>query len=691
MLVITSLWAGYQWGSIQFQKQLRQLPPNHELGQSFKIDATVGNYRFTKHGIAISLKDIRILSPQNCTFRLPNMTAYLPPDAKPLKQRSTLRAWVTLTKRTQPQTFSWPMLSLWETYRPSYACNIKSLALIEVATLAAARKPSKLTPANQQLLDLFLRGKKSWLWSERLQPFGLGHLLSISGMHCLLVLFLLKTILFFLRRPLLRTFLTCLGLIAFAHHMGWSASVTRATLMLVLWMVMPVLNLGRNSFKCWAWLLFLGAVANPLNLLSQGFWYTFAASLGLLLGYRKLAPSPLIHPLHFRLHKLSPLLGAQCMVLPVSLLFGIHMPFAGFFWNLFGGVFLLILVILFVTALVAETTGFFFEVANGMEILIGKSLEYLQTALPTFELLRFPHLPLAVYFCLLLMGLILKFGPRETRWYLCIATISLFLQTHKPISGEKTIMLDVGQGLCMLHVDAKQQGWLFDAGGRLPRGINFQRVVRLFGAKQIAAVFISHDNLDHFGLIRDLKDPFPVYLPKEQFNQLRARPFLRNHRTQLALLKGHHLQAGQLHLEVLLPDPWFSAPNSNEGSLVMLAKGSWGEVLITGDAGIWAESRMAFRPSEKTRWLQVGHHGSKTATGSTLLSKFQPDIALISAGRRNAFNHPHPHVLERLYQQGADVQITSTSGTLILHLNQKHESNFIQPSPSAFQIRDLIE
>ena len=66
--------------------------------------------------------------------------------------------------------------------------------------------------------------------------------------------------------------------------------------------------------------------------------------------------------------------------------------------------------------------------------------------------------------------------------------------------------------------------------------------------------------------------------------------------------------------------------------------------------------------------LQVGHHGSKTSTGEFLLGQTKPDIALISSGRWNAWNFPHPTVIERLNRYQSAVENTAISGHIRLNL-----------------------
>ena len=46
--------------------------------------------------------------------------------------------------------------------------------------------------------------------------------------------------------------------------------------------------------------------------------------------------------------------------------------------------------------------------------------------------------------------------------------------------------------------------------------------------------------------------------------------------------------------------------------------------------------------------LKVGHHGSRNASEGVWLDAVAPEVAVICAGRRNPFGHPHPETFEAL-------------------------------------------
>ena len=52
------------------------------------------------------------------------------------------------------------------------------------------------------------------------------------------------------------------------------------------------------------------------------------------------------------------------------------------------------------------------------------------------------------------------------------------------------------------------------------------------------------------------------------------------------------------------------------------------------------------------RLLKAGHHGGRGTSTAPWLEALRPDLALVSAGRRNRFDHPHPATLEGLRAEG---------------------------------------
>ena len=67
--------------------------------------------------------------------------------------------------------------------------------------------------------------------------------------------------------------------------------------------------------------------------------------------------------------------------------------------------------------------------------------------------------------------------------------------------------------------------------------------------------------------------------------------------------------------------------------------------------------------------LKVGHHGSKYSSSESFLECIKPEVAIISAGERNRYGHPHEDTLKKLEAKKIDVYRTDEMGQITISLN----------------------
>src|SRR5699024_2390115 len=107
---------------------------------------------------------------------------------------------------------------------------------------------------------------------------------------------------------------------------------------------------------------------------------------------------------------------------------------------------------------------------------------------------------------------------------------------------------------------------------------------------------------------------------------------------------GVVFDVGPLVLTVLHPDQL--SGDLNEDSLSIHFQFKETAFLFTGDAYNENEQEMIETdlPVEAIV-LQLGHHGSDTASSSSFIDAVQPEIAVYSAGEDNSYGHPHQEVV----------------------------------------------
>lgn len=108
---------------------------------------------------------------------------------------------------------------------------------------------------------------------------------------------------------------------------------------------------------------------------------------------------------------------------------------------------------------------------------------------------------------------------------------------------------------------------------------------------------------------------------------------------------------------------------SNDRSEIFFSMG----VLILGDSSHKLENNWVPQHHnllQKTRLLIVGHHGSKTSTGHTLLKRLPNNILAIASADSHRYGHPHLEVRARLKNKKTPLITTHTWGNIWIPINQ---------------------
>lgn len=105
--------------------------------------------------------------------------------------------------------------------------------------------------------------------------------------------------------------------------------------------------------------------------------------------------------------------------------------------------------------------------------------------------------------------------------------------------------------------------------------------------------------------------------------------------------------------------------DANNTSLVIYGKVGKEWWIFTGDIEKEIEKKLIETyPRLPVDNLKVGHHGSQTSTSSEFIDHLAPSRALISAGEKNRYNHPHPEITARLEAEGIEVFRTDQEGAV---------------------------
>ena len=94
-------------------------------------------------------------------------------------------------------------------------------------------------------------------------------------------------------------------------------------------------------------------------------------------------------------------------------------------------------------------------------------------------------------------------------------------------------------------------------------------------------------------------------------------------------------------------------------------------ILFTGDMEEDAEKILLKNHADiAAEVLKVGHHGSKTSSGTGFLLAVAPKLAVISVAAKNSYGLPNPAIIKRLKELHIPVK-TTMSGTIVWRMDGK--------------------
>jgi competence protein ComEC len=226
----------------------------------------------------------------------------------------------------------------------------------------------------------------------------------------------------------------------------------------------------------------------------------------------------------------------------------------------------------------------------------------------------------------------------------------------------------------------------FDVGARIIAPFLWRKKIR-----SVDALILSHPNSDHLNGLIYIAEHFnvkKVWTNNETRSTLGYLNFMKcitDHQIiypVYAQMPREHRING-VHLKFLYPPPDFldlrhsqKWRNSNNNSLVI--KVAFGSIsfLFPGDIMTAAENELVQIAGDEltTTVLIAPHHGSRSSSSKVFLDQVQPEVVIISSGRRGRYKFPHPSVLERYAHRGCKIYRTDINGAVHLQTNGRNVS-----------------
>ncbi|MDR1850467.1 MAG: DNA internalization-related competence protein ComEC/Rec2 [Zoogloeaceae bacterium] len=276
---------------------------------------------------------------------------------------------------------------------------------------------------------------------------------------------------------------------------------------------------------------------------------------------------------------------------------------------------------------------------------------------------------LAAAFGVALLLLPRGFPGKAVGWLLLCPLIFQVPASSLPEGAVRLTVFDVGQGQSAL-LETSHHRLLYDVGPVYGMGEKVEeasnageRIVLPYlaarGIRRLDAVVVSHKDSDHAGGLDSLRAKIPMAMIFSSLPELAGGSICR---------QGELWQWDGVRFEFLHPGQEQAVRGRNNDSCVLKVSAPGGRLLFPGDIEKREEKRLLASQQEAlaAEVLLLPHHGSKSSSSWPFVAAVSPQWALVSAGYRNRFSHPHPEIVERYETLDARLLRTDRDGALTL-------------------------
>lgn len=574
------------------------------------------------------------------------------------------------------------------------------------------------------VLAAMLLGERAELDDEiylAYQQSGLLHLISVSGMHLMLLGMAL-------RRALMAAHLhktpaslaAAAGMVLYGMFTGSGTATVRAVVMFAVRMGAVAVGRTYDSLSALALAAILMLAERPGYLEQSGFWLSFGAVTAISGIYpilkgdekrkQRRGENTLLRNLWEKAKDAGMVyLSLQLVMVPLQAWYFYEIPLFAFLPNLFAGAVMAAVLLPgaagLLVGLVDPAAGKVVLLPTEVLLMLLRRMTAAVAQIPgNVWICGQPELWQVIGYGMILSGLLavryVRKRKRETeqqrtgkrkktqRWertlfwgMMLFAGVLLFYRSREKFS---ITALDVGQGDALV-VESGQFVLMNDGGSSSASSVGEKRILPYLkqrGIASIDAVVVTHPDADHTNgilelleLIGERKTPLRIrhlFLPVWMKGSEKENPFILA--AQKAgimveyLKKGDEIRAGALTVSVLHPGAGEDyAEKENAGSVVLQLSYGVCRALLTGDLeGSGEEDVMD--AAERCQILKVAHHGSRNSTSEEFLNRVQPQISLISCAWPGRYGHPHRELLERLCACGSRIYGTPVDGAVTVRV-----------------------
>ncbi|HEV2040436.1 MAG TPA: DNA internalization-related competence protein ComEC/Rec2 [Casimicrobiaceae bacterium] len=511
---------------------------------------------------------------------------------------------------------------------------------------------------------------------------GIGHLISISGLHITFFAALIGGLAYWLwkrshalttRLPARKAAAVAGVTAAFIYVLlaGFEIPAQRTLYMLTIAAIGLWLGRPGSASVVWLWALAVVLAWDPWATLTPGFWLSFGA-VGLLLyiGVGRIGGAS----------KWREALRAQAAItlglIPLMLVLFQQISIVSPLANAVAIPVVTFIVVPLTLASIVVPWDVLLIIAHQAFAWVALMLEWLSAMPAAVWQQHAPGIFAAVAGILGVLWLLAPRGvPGRALGLIWLAPLFVIVPLLPAMGTFTVTVLDVGQGLAVL-VQTHAHSLLYDTGPRFSETADAgNRIVapmlRANGIARLDGLIVSHQDSDHSGGALSLLQTVPVQWVSSSLKTDHPIVRARAERGEAAwrCLSGQTWTWDGVEFEILHPvDASYVNPKlrPNDLSCVLRVSNAAGSALLTGDIEARTESDLIRREPARLRsdLLVVPHHGSRTSSTPAFIASVRPEVAAFTPGYRNRFNHPRPEIVERYVAAGVRNYRTDYDGAL---------------------------
>lgn len=543
---------------------------------------------------------------------------------------------------------------------------------------------------------------------------GVMHLIAVSGLNVAYIIISVTLLLSIFRIPVFpRTLITITLLIFYCLFTGSPPSIVRATIMGILLLLSVLIERRVNFYNTIGIAALMILVADTKQLFDTGFILSFSAVISMAFIYNLLEKLFIekINDWNYGLKKFIKLISvlffttfaAQLGTLPVtSNYFGkisivsllanvVVVPLAnlslaiGFFQILSG------LFSDYLSSVIAEANNILLS-SQLFFIKWCASLKFAYINIQSFNFSKF-----ILYYIILLLLITIENKKELFRnlIYVFLSVSIYYLINHDFKKNLRITFMDIGQGDCALIQTPDDKTILVDCGIINDNFNSGKRTIGPFldrnGIERIDLLVITHLHSDHIGGLNYLMENFKINKIIESGQRsetdftLKMDSLIQNKNIPREKIRTGDMINGMDNLRIyfLFPDNKFVNSeghtfenNLNNGSVAFILQYKECKIFFSGDIEKESEKFLVRNYSDflKSNILKVAHHGSITSSTIPFVILNKPEIAVISCGMYNKFNHPSDIVMKRLENCGTKIFRTDMDNAVIIETDGYKEN-----------------